>query len=583
MKSLTWPVVFCLRAVMIAACAVCPGTDRQSEPGPAQEAAHDDSAGFPGTLIIRGGDTSQGYSELPRLGLIGGSRVMIVRNDSAESAVAAREAEECLGDLGLLPQIVLRAVTPVSSDSGRAADSRVTASLAGAEVVWIVGGSADTREVSPLPDRLPENLRKTLPKNLGEELQDVLKRGGVVVAPAAALPGAADLMITGAGQKCEIRRGLRLLPGTVMAVSSGGREQDDGLIDALRTHPDCFGIAIDRDAALIVSGRRMRASGSGQVRLYLPLPNLPLPKAALAEVPEYPAVIRLSGGDQADLTQIRRAVLARAAGCWQISGPPAVACGAVVLVGGGELPAAAADRFLELAGGSEAVIAILPLGMPPDDRNSARILPFMTAAKEVFVLSHGGAAAVSSSEFRNVLNQATGLWFGGGRQWRFVDAYEGTEALQLFHGILRRGGVIGGTSAGATIQGDYLVRGHPLGNSIMMAEGYEHGFAFLPGTAIDQHFSQRGRQADLSRVIGRFPALLGIGIDEGTAVVVRGTRAEILGRHAVHFVSTGRRDPRPEDGGDAYVTDLDGISVLTVPAGRSIDLSAIRSRQPEKP
>src|SRR5690606_7663818 len=98
---------------------------------------------------------------------------------------------------------------------------------------------------------------------------------------------------------------------------------------------------------------------------------------------------------------------------------------------------------------------------------------------------------IETPEQLAMLDEATGIWFGGGRQWRFVDAYEGTAIVDRFCDVLRRGGVIGGSSAGATIQGDYLVRGNPLGNTDMMADGYERGFAFLPGVAIDQHFAQR--------------------------------------------------------------------------------------------
>jgi hypothetical protein len=89
------------------------------------------------------------------------------------------------------------------------------------------------------------------------------------------------------------------------------------------------------------------------------------------------------------------------------------------------------------------------------------------------------------------LKEARGVWFNGGRQWRFVDAYMGTQAEELFQGVLRRGGVIGGSSAGASIQSQYMPRGSPLGNEDMLADGYERGLGFLPGTAIDQHFTQR--------------------------------------------------------------------------------------------
>jgi cyanophycinase len=80
-----------------------------------------------------------------------------------------------------------------------------------------------------------------------------------------------------------------------------------------------------------------------------------------------------------------------------------------------------------------------------------------------------------------------------------------------------------------------MVRGSVLGNLEPMAEGYERGFNYLPGTAIDQHFSQRGRQRDMTRVVRRHPQLLGIGLDEGTAIIVEGQKAEVLGEGKVYF------------------------------------------------
>ena len=104
----------------------------------------------------------------------------------------------------------------------------------------------------------------------------------------------------------------------------------------------------------------------------------------------------------------------------------------------------------------------------------------------------------------------------------------------------------------------------------MMAEGYERGFAFLPGTAIDQHFTQRGRLPDLLPVIQRHPQLLGIGIDEGTAIVVTGTQVDVVGQHSAHFVSakqlTGLSDDQPlpstaEEAAKLYVSAKSGESL----------------------
>src|SRR5581483_2563227 len=133
------------------------------------------------------------------------------------------------------------------------------------------------------------------------------------------------------------------------------------------------------------------------------------------------------------------------------------------------------------------------------------------------------------------LKEATGIWFGGGRQWRFVDAYEGTKALPLMWDVLKRGGAIGGTSAGATILGDYLCRGGVFDNFAIEYEGYERGLGFLPGVAIDQHFTQRKRARDMSALMKTFPQYLGIGIDESTALLVRGQIAEVLGLGKAFF------------------------------------------------
>jgi cyanophycinase len=158
-------------------------------------------------------------------------------------------------------------------------------------------------------------------------------------------------------------------------------------------------------------------------------------------------------------------------------------------------------------------------------------------------------AEIEDPKNLEILKKAKGIWFGGGRQWRFVDAYAGTKAEEAFREVLKRGGVIGGSSAGATIQGEYLCRGSPLGNLEMMCEGYERGMAFLPGVAIDQHFSQRKRFADMTAMMKAYPQYLGIGIDEATALIVQGHVAEIMGKNKVQFYD--RKKP-VEDGKPDY-------------------------------
>jgi len=142
------------------------------------------------------------------------------------------------------------------------------------------------------------------------------------------------------------------------------------------------------------------------------------------------------------------------------------------------------------------------------------------------------------------------VWIPGGRQWRLADAYLNTAVERAIKDLLARGGVVGGSSAGATIQGSYLVRGaagedgkSDGDNRIMMAKGHEVGFGLLQNSAIDQHVMARKRENDLASVMTAHPQLLGLGIDESTAVVVRGDQFEVIGKSKVLVW-----DGKPHDG-----------------------------------
>jgi cyanophycinase len=166
-------------------------------------------------------------------------------------------------------------------------------------------------------------------------------------------------------------------------------------------------------------------------------------------------------------------------------------------------------------------------------------------AKNIRVLAARDREEVESKEFTDTLASAKGIWFGGGRQWRFVDAYAGTKAVELFQDVLKRGGVIGGSSAGASIQAEFLCRGNPMGNEEIVCEGYDRGLGFLRGVAIDQHFTQRNRFQDMLNLVKTYPQFLGIGLDEATAIVVRGTKAEVLGKHQAHFYDARPMEEAP--------------------------------------
>ena len=210
-------------------------------------------------------------------------------------------------------------------------------------------------------------------------------------------------------------------------------------------------------------------------------------------------------------------------------GPPK---GSLVIIGGGAIGPKIVERFVELAGGPEAEYVLIPTATEGDDLDPRRLAEQFRrqfGVRKVAVLHTRDRAEADTEAFAAPLKTASAVFFGGGRQWRLVDSYLGTRVDRELKALLDRGGVIGGSSAGATIQGSYLVRGARAGPQIMMAEGYEVGLGFLRDSAIDQHLRARRRQDDLVAVIEAHPGLLGIGLDEATAIVVRGDRFEVLG------------------------------------------------------
>lgn len=510
-----------------------------------------DVAGRPGTVAAAGGEeVPEQLLSLIRQATGENGVVAVLTTASDNPAEAAARAEAWLSSAGC-KKVVTDAITTDLPTRSAFLDQ-----LRNASAVWICGGQQS---------RLAEAWHGTA---IEAELHGILQRGGFVGGTSAGAAILSRIMIASGSDQPQLGTGWDMIPGVIIDQHFTERRRLERLEIAVRQNPTLAGLGVDEGTAAVAAGRTLTVVGSGSVTVVLP------PCGYRSD-----NIIRIPAGQSADLTQFRRAARQRTSGNdpgKTSTSLPETPSGSLVIVGGGSMPPDVVKRFVELAGGPSGHVVVLPTAVPPE-QTDRRVPGFLAQAglRRITVLDQRGKLA-ESPEFSDAVADATGIWFGGGRQWHFVDAYEGTRAISLFRNVLARGGVIGGSSAGATIQGEFLVRGSPLGNTVMMAEGYERGFAFLPGTAIDQHFSQRGRQPDLLPVISRHPQLLGIGLDEGTAIVVRGRRAEVAGLHSAHFINSTRLQRL--NGGLLPTTPADAAPLyVSVPAGGAIDLGTLQA------
>ena len=208
--------------------------------------------------------------------------------------------------------------------------------------------------------------------------------------------------------------------------------------------------------------------------------------------------------------------------------------GSLLLVGGGVTPEIG-RQFIALAGGVEVPMVVIPTAGGATEysqQTPVSQLLRQLGAKQVEVVHTNDRELASSLDFVQPLVTAKGVFFEGGRQWRLVDAYQGTRTEQMFWQVLERGGVIGGSSAGATIQGSFLARGDTRHNQIMVGD-HQQGFGFLKNVTVDQHTLARNRHYDMFQILQERPELLGLSIDEKTGIVVAGDQFEVIGESYV--------------------------------------------------
>lgn len=180
----------------------------------------------------------------------------------------------------------------------------------------------------------------------------------------------------------------------------------------------------------------------------------------------------------------------------------------------------------------------------------------------------------------DLLDEKTVMFFAGGDQMKITSKFGGTPLCDRLRQIYTSGATIAGTSSGASVMAEVMMAAgegqssHEIGDSLRLAPG----LGFISGVIIDQHFAERGRMGRLLGAVGQNPRLLGIGIDEDTALVFRGHHdASVIGSGAVYIID-GRNVSYTNSGEDTSdVMSLFGLTVHVLSRGDRFDLT---TRQP---
>jgi cyanophycinase len=268
--------------------------------------------------------------------------------------------------------------------------------------------------------------------------------------------------------------------------------------------------------------------------------------------------------------------------------------GSLVIVGGGSRDEALMRRFVELAGGAgHARIAVVPMASEEAEASGADLvkeLDSLGADAFVFLITRAQADAPESVKR---LNAATGVWFGGGDQKRLTAVLGGTASLRAIHQRYEAGAVLGGTSAGAAIMSDSMITGDqtPPGDTAgYYGDEYPAierrrievipGLGFLHGAIVDQHFIKRERHNRLLSAVLERPDLIGVGIDESTAIEVSPDgRWRVLGESDV--VVYDARHARVTPAG-APLLGASDLRMQLLPSGSTYDPAKGRATLPPR-
>lgn len=212
--------------------------------------------------------------------------------------------------------------------------------------------------------------------------------------------------------------------------------------------------------------------------------------------------------------------------------------GTLMICGGGRTLDSFRERLVATGGGNKCRLVVIPTAsateVTEDDRTAILNTWKPFGPQSITILHTRNRADSDTDTFVAPLRQATAVWIPGGWQTLIGRTYAHTQVERELHALLRRNGVIGGTSAGAACMARVMiVRGEVFPVP---------GLGLIPGTLVDQHFVARERRARLIANLNEFPGYVGLGVDEHTAAIVRGRRIECFGDSTVHLYLAANSD-----------------------------------------
>ena len=234
-------------------------------------------------------------------------------------------------------------------------------------------------------------------------------------------------------------------------------------------------------------------------------------------------------------------------------------------------------QFVKLSGGRRARLVLIPTASSFQQEVTAAYTEVFTrlGAPGLDVVNPATRADAHDPAAVAVIDAASGIFMSGGSQLRLSQLLPGTPVGDALHRAHERGAVIGGTSAGASIMSDFMISMGDEGvTPRQRASQVTAGLGLIRGVVVDQHFDQRARYGRLMSVIATSPHLLGIGIDEDTAIIVADRREfSVLGSGAVFVVDCRSAVTDAPDAAPGAPVLVSGATVHSLPAGSTFDLT----------